>query len=107
MDPLKNLRTAIYARFSSANQKDTSIDDQVKLCREFISRNDGAVTDEMILTDYAVSGAVRARDGFDKLLRLVESRAIDLVITESGDRLSRDLGDSDRLWKLCEFHAVR
>jgi site-specific DNA recombinase len=107
MDSLAHLRTATYARFSSSNQKDTSIDDQVKLCREFLLRNEGAVSDEMVLTDYAVSGAVRTRDGFDKLLRLVEGRAVDLVITESGDRLTRDLGDADRLWKLCEFHAVR
>ena len=107
MDSLANLRTAAYARFSSANQKDTSIDDQVAFCRAYLARNDGGVSDEMIMTDYAVSGAVRARDGFDKLLRLVERRAVDLVITESGDRLTRDLGDADRLWKLCEFNDVR
>jgi hypothetical protein len=52
-----------------------------------------AVAEERVLTDYAVSGSIRTRDSFDKLLRLVETGTIDLVIMESGDRLTPDLGD--------------
>jgi site-specific DNA recombinase len=107
MDSLAGLRTAAYARFSSDNQKDTSIDDQVRLCRDLLVRHNGSVSDEFVLSDYAISGVSKARAGFDQLLRLIESRAVDLVVTESADRLSRDLGDADRLWKLCEFHNVR
>lgn len=107
MDSLAGLRTAMYARFSSENQRDTSIDDQVRLCRDALERQNGSLGDELILTDYAISGTSRARAGFDRLLRLVETQAVDLVITESGDRLTRDLGDADRLWKLCEFNGVR
>jgi len=46
MDSLAGLNGAIYARFSSDNQKDTSIDDQVTLCREYLTRNGGGVNDE-------------------------------------------------------------
>lgn len=104
---LRSLRVAIYARFSSENQRDASIDDQVRLCREFIGRNEGDSGGGRILTDYAVSGRSIAREGFDELLRLVETRMVDVVVTESGDRLTRDLGDADRLWKLCQFNSVR
>jgi DNA invertase Pin-like site-specific DNA recombinase len=107
VDSLAGLRTAAYARFSSDNQKDTSIDDQVRLCRDFLGRHEGAVRNDRVLTDYAISGTSRAREGFEKLLRLIETRSVDLVVTESASRLSRDLGDADRLWKLCEFHGVR
>ena len=107
MDSLAGLRVAVYARFSSDNQKDRSIDDQVRLCRENVERRDGTLTDELVLTDYAVSGASNSRAGFDRLLGLIETRQIDLVVTESLDRLSRDLGDADRLWKLAKFHEVR
>jgi DNA invertase Pin-like site-specific DNA recombinase len=107
MDSLEGLITVIYARFSSDNQKDTSIDDQVALCRTHLTRHGGHVKDENILTDYAISGTQRARQGFDRLLKLVEAKAVNLVVTESGDRLTRDLGDADRLWKTCEFNAVR
>ncbi len=104
---LRSLRVAIYARFSSENQRDASIEDQVRLCREFIGRNEGDSGGGRILTDYAVSGRSIAREGFDELLRLVETRMVDVVVTESGDRLTRDLGDADRLWKLCQFNSVR
>ncbi len=85
----------------------TVTNDQVHLCSDFIERNGGAPASSIVLTDYAISGTVLARAGFDRLLALVGSREVDLVITESGDRLTRDLGDADRLWKLCEFNNVR
>jgi len=31
-------RAVIYARYSSENQSDASLDDQIRLCRELISR---------------------------------------------------------------------
>lgn len=107
MDSLSGLSVAIYARFSSENQRDTSIDDQVKLGRDFIERHGGKVGEDLVLTDYAVSGVSRARQGFERLLRLIEERKVNVVVTESASRLSRDLGDADRLWKLCEFHGIR
>src|SRR4051794_13436147 len=104
---LSGLIIAIYARFSSANQKDTSIDDQVRVGRDFVEKNSGIVDDKNVLTDYSVSAASIARAGFEQLLQRIEARAIDVVVTESADRLSRDLGDADRLWKLCAYYNVR
>jgi site-specific DNA recombinase len=98
---------AVYARFSSDKQRDTSIDDQVRLCREYIERERGKLSKDLIFSDKAISGTVVARDGFDRLCRMVRDRAVAVVVTESGDRLSRDIGDADRLWKLCEFQGVR
>lgn len=107
MDSLAGLRIAIYARFSSDNQKDTSIADQLRLCREFLARRDGNVPDELVFDDHAVSGASKDRPRFERMMKLVEARAIDVVVTESMDRLSRDLGDADRLWKLIDYYRVR
>ena len=107
MTSLKGLRLAVYARFSSDNQRDRSIDDQVRLCQEHLTRHDGQLRDDRILTDYAISGTSNARAGFDQVLKLIETKEIDVLVTESQDRLSRDLGDSDRLWKLARFNDVR
>jgi Resolvase, N terminal domain len=74
MDSLAGLKIAAYARFSSDNQRDTSIDDQVRLGREFVVRRDGLLTDELVLTDYAVSGVSRAREGFERLLKLIQNQ---------------------------------
>ncbi len=107
MATLSGLRIAVYARFSSANQHDRSIDDQVRVCREHIEKLGGEISDGLIFADYAVSGASRVRAGFDQVLKLIEASSVDVVVTESGSRLSRDIGDADRLWKLAAFKGVR
>lgn len=33
------MRAAIYARFSSENQREQSIDDQIRVCRQFAARD--------------------------------------------------------------------
>jgi site-specific DNA recombinase len=43
LETLEELTIAIYARFSSSKQRDTSIEDQIALCREYIVRHGGTV----------------------------------------------------------------
>ena len=105
--PLTGKRVGVYARFSSDNQKDTSIDDQVRLCTEFVGKLGGEVRADLVMADHAISGSVRERPQFERLQRLVANGEIDVIVAESADRLSRDLGDSDRLWKLISFYNVR
>ena len=38
------MRAAIYARYSSANQRDASIEDQVRLCEELVTRSGWTVS---------------------------------------------------------------
>ncbi len=33
------MKVAIYARYSSANQSDKSIDDQIRVCQKYIEQN--------------------------------------------------------------------
>ena len=103
------MRVAVYARFSSANQRDTSIDDQVRICMQFAATNDWDVVPDLIFTDYSVSAACLARDGFDRLYGLAKGtpRGVDIILTENTDRLSRDLGDADRFYKRLAFAGVR
>jgi len=49
------MRYVIYARYSSDQQSERSIDDQIRLCRERVDQLDGAVVETY--TDYAISGA--------------------------------------------------
>ena len=48
------LRAAIYARYSTHLQRDTSIEDQIRLCRSMIEARGWSV--EGIYSDHAVSG---------------------------------------------------
>jgi DNA invertase Pin-like site-specific DNA recombinase len=71
------LKVAIYARYSSDNQRDASIADQLRVCREFASRQGWMVVHEF--TDHAISGATLLRSGFQALMRDALSGRFDIV----------------------------
>ncbi|WP_096869857.1 recombinase family protein [Phaeobacter piscinae] len=86
----KPLRVAIYARYSTDLQNPTSIDDQVRLCRQHADRQDGW-TVVKVFQDVAISGATRGRPGFDALQDFIADGGCDIVLFEHLDRLARDL----------------
>lgn len=59
-------RAVLYARFSSDLQRDASIEDQLRSCRDYAARKGFAVTEKY--SDRAVSGASLMRYGIQKLL---------------------------------------
>ncbi|WPY94969.1 recombinase family protein [Limimaricola variabilis] len=72
------MRAAIYARYSSDLQSASSIEDQIRLCREVMER-EGAQAVE-IYTDYALSGgALKTRPGMQALLADLRAKGFDLV----------------------------
>ena len=100
------MRVAIYARFSSDLQDVRSITDQVALAREHATRQGWQIAAEF--TDAAISGASMVnRPGLGDLMRAAEARKFDAVLTESLDRLSRDLADSAGLHKQLAYWGVR
>jgi len=98
-------RAAIYARFSSENQRDASIEDQVRVCRALALREGWEVAETF--TDYAVSGASTLRPGYQALLGAMRAGTIQVVISESLDRLSRDQEHVAGLFKQASFAGVR
>ncbi len=98
------MRVAIYARYSSDNQRDASIADQLRICREFAARQGWTVTQEF--TDHAISGATLLRSGFQALMRDALNRRFDVVLAESLDRFSRDQEDTAGLFKRLTFAGV-
>jgi DNA invertase Pin-like site-specific DNA recombinase len=98
-------RAALYARFSSDLQSDASIDDQLRLCRLRADREGWLVVGNF--SDKASSGAVRNRPGVDALLAEVERGRVDIVLTESLDRLSRDLEHVANIYKRITFHNAQ
>jgi site-specific DNA recombinase len=86
------MKVAIYARYSSDNQRDASIADQLRICREFAARQGWTVVQEF--TDHGISGATLLRSGFQALMRDALNRRFDVVLAESLDRFSRDQEDT-------------
>ncbi len=102
-------RCAIYARFSSEKQNALSIDQQIRKCREYADRAGLRVLDECIFADRAISGATAERAGLQKLLAAAQTkpRPFDVILVDDTSRLSRDLGDSDRIVKRLKFAGIK
>jgi site-specific DNA recombinase len=99
------VRCLIYARYSTALQSDSSIEDQVRVCRERADAEGWAVI--TVHPDYAISGAVRERPGLNALLAEVANGGVDVVLTESVDRLSRDQEDIAAIFKRVSYAGAR
>ena len=100
------MRAALYARYSSENQHERSIEDQVRLCSEFAARQRWTVV--AIFKDYAISGAsLKTRPDAQRLLEAALAHQFDVVLTEALDRLSRDMEDVAGISKRLEFSGVR
>jgi DNA invertase Pin-like site-specific DNA recombinase len=84
---------------------DASIDDQVRICRNEIVRHGWDLV--QVYTDAALSGASIFRPGYQKLLQDASTGAVDVVVAESLDRLSRDLADVAMLSKHLSYVGVR
>src|SRR6516225_1950385 len=98
-------RAVIYARYSSDNQRDASIEDQVRQCRARIQQ-EGWQTGE-VYSDHAISGATTLRPGYQKLLEDARSGRFEVVVAEALDRLSRDQENIAGLFKQLSFVGVR
>jgi DNA invertase Pin-like site-specific DNA recombinase len=97
---------AIYARYSSDQQNERSIDDQVRLCREHAAQLGGQIVG--IYADYALSGDIlRNRPQAVRLLSDARAGSCDAVLAESLDRLSRDQEDVAGIFKRLRFAGVR
>ncbi len=59
------MKAAIYARYSSENQRPESIEDQIGACRRLARERSVAVLDDHIYTDEARSGARKDRPGLE------------------------------------------
>ena len=98
-------RVALYARYSSDNQRDASIEDQLRLCREHAERQGWTVVDSY--SDRAISGASLIRPGIQELMHDAQGGRFDLVLAEAMDRLSRDQEDVAAVYKRLMFAGAK
>ncbi len=82
------MRAALYARFSTDKQRDTSIDDQMREC-ERVARAAGL---EVVaqFEDKGISGGTAARPGYQALLAGARRREFEVIVTEDISRLWRN-----------------
>ena len=96
---------AIYARYSSDNQREASLEDQVRLCKELATQQGWTVL--KTYQDSAMSGASLMRPGIQALMEDALRGKFTIILTEALDRLSRDQEDIAGLYKRMSFADVR
>ncbi len=99
------MRAVAYCRFSSENQSAASIPDQIRLCRDFVDRQEWTYLDAY--TDRAMSGASALGPGYQQLIADARSKRFEVVVAEALDRLSRDQADVANLYKLLNFLGIK
>jgi DNA invertase Pin-like site-specific DNA recombinase len=102
-------RVAIYARYSSDLQRPSSIEDQIRQCRDAADRNGWVVADEYIRFDSATSGrSLVGRDGLEELIKLAEqpSRPFAGIVIDDTSRIGRNLSDTLPLSDFLEHAGV-
>ena len=86
------INAVIYARYSSHNQTEQSIEGQLHDGYAFAEKNGYKVIHEYI--DRALTGTKDARPDFQKMIRDAEKRAFEVVIVWKLDRFARNRYDS-------------
>jgi site-specific DNA recombinase len=66
------MKAAIYAGYSSENQSEKSIDDQVRVCKRYCAEHELTVCDEHIFVDEALSGSLLNQPGLQALEKSAE-----------------------------------
>ncbi|MFM8708155.1 MAG: recombinase family protein, partial [Planctomycetia bacterium] len=88
------LRVLLHARFSTEEQRQSSIDDQITACQRFVEANlptgtkpkDVAID---VIKEPEVSGEIADRPGINQVWAGIESKRWDLIIAEESSRLYR------------------
>lgn len=80
-------RAAIYARFSTDQQRETSIEDQIRSCRQVAQAGGLEIVSEF--TDRGISGGTSERPGYQDMLQYARRGHFSVILAEDISRLWR------------------
>ena len=79
---------AVYARYSSDNQTEQSIEGQLRVCEEYAQRNGIVIVDTYI--DRAMTGTNDNRPDFRRMIKDSAKKSWDFILVYKLDRFSRN-----------------
>ena len=98
------MRAAIYCRFSSDQQKPTSLADQERTCRQYIERQ--GWTTIKVYSDAAISGSHDDRPDYQQMLNDARAGKFEVLVAEDLDRLNRRLEHTANLYSRLQFVGI-
>lgn len=103
------IRCAVYARYSSNNQREASIEDQIRKCKELAASKGWIVLDEHIYFDKAQSGTqIDSRVNFKRMLRVAmsENCPFQKIIVDDTSRIARNTKEALNIFSLLNFYGI-
>ena len=95
-------KAVIYARYSSNNQREASIEQQVAECKKFAERNNLPVVG--VYQDAAISGRTDDRPDFQRMMRDAKKEQFDYIIAWKSNRIGRNMTQAlTNMAKLAEY----
>jgi DNA invertase Pin-like site-specific DNA recombinase len=103
------LRCAAYARYSSDLQSPRSIDDQLRICREYAHSRGFTFLEEHVYADEALSGVGADRPGLGRMMDAALSPAhpFDIILLDDSSRLARNTKDALTFFERLNFAGIR
>lgn len=89
---MNTVNTVIYARYSSDNQREESIEGQLRECKEYADKNNMTIVGTYI--DRALSAKTDDRPQFQKMIKDSNTHKFEIVLVWKLDRFSRNRYDS-------------
>lgn len=99
------MKGVIYARYSSDNQREESIEGQLRECKEYAERNDITILGTYI--DRALSAKTDNRPEFQHMIKESAKGLFDVVLVWKLDRFARNRYDSARYKNLLKKNGVK
>ncbi len=99
------MNAVIYARYSSDNQREESIEGQLRECQAFAEANDMIIVDSYI--DRALSAKTDNRPSFQQMIKDSAGGAFDIVIVWKLDRFARNRYDSAHYKSVLQKNGVK
>ena len=82
------MNAVIYARYSSDNQREESIEGQLRVCQQYAKANNILIVGTYI--DRAMTGTNDLRPDFQRMIKDSSKHQWDMVLVYKLDRFSRD-----------------
>ena len=98
------MRAAIYARYSSSKQRETSIVDQKRNCVNYAEREGHEVV--ALFADEAVSGSRKDREQYNLMQQAATNKEYDILLVDDLSRLSRDEVEMKMLLRRMQFDEI-
>lgn len=97
------MRIAAYARYSSDNQREASLDDQLRNCRNYATRMGWPAP--AVYTDAEISGSRTDRASYQRLLAALHH--FDVLLVDDLTRFGRDKDEIGKIVKRMVFAGIR